>query len=91
MIPEFRLLGRNLKNGLDKYLNSYYNRERSSARGSVVEHWLPKPGVAGSNPVARSFYCSKRGGAVSMQLLPFLRYKEDGQEYHIPHYGATIR
>lgn len=25
-----------------------------SGSGSVVEHWLPKPGTAGSNPVFRS-------------------------------------
>ena len=30
-----------------------------SGSGSVVEHWLPKPGTAGSNPVFRSSIVKK--------------------------------
>ena len=37
-------------------------------RGSAVEHRLPKPRIAGSNPVVRSILCPCRCGSVVEQL-----------------------
>lgn len=42
-----------------------------SGSGSVVEHWLPKPRAAGSNPVFRSNVSKTLQGFAAFFLLGF--------------------
>ncbi len=65
-----------LKNALS--LQSAMIKERKRGSSSVVEHDLAKVGVAGSNPVSRSFFLTFFKVALVAELVDALDLKSRG-------------